>query len=120
MGDIDPDGRDDWGSLFRQGREAEEGHDDADNGNHHRMDWGDHMITEYKNLRAPKAAGPWYTFTYENGFRASYSDWQGPIEEVEQIGRRLSKERGKEIRMRVHTTKRDRIHAVFRNGRKVL
>ena len=78
------------------------------------------MITEYKNRDAPKAPGPWYTFTYDTGLRASRSDWQGDVSELEAVGRELSKLRGREIRLRIHTSKGDSLYAIFRKGRRVL
>ena len=71
------------------------------------------MITEYRYQKAAKAPGPYYTFNYENGSRAEMADFQGPVRELEAYGRRLSRERGREIRMRVHENGRDRIHAIF-------
>lgn len=73
------------------------------------------MITQYRNDNAPKAPGPWYTYTYDNGLRATLAEYQGDLNELEELGRRLSREKKREIRMRVHDrTGMDRIHAIFR------
>lgn len=77
------------------------------------------MITEYKDLSARKAPGPWYTFTYDTGLRANRSDWQGDPQEIAKVGCMLSIERNREIRMRIHVNGKDRLYAIFRKGRKV-
>ena len=71
------------------------------------------MITEYRYDRAAKAPGPFYTFTYDNGNRAVRAEYQGNLRELEEFGRRLSREKQREIRMRVHNGRTDRIHAIF-------
>lgn len=70
------------------------------------------MITEFRKGTEPK--GYWYTFTYSNGIRATLSEYQGDLDELEALGRSLSKEKRREIRMRIHSGGRDRIHAIFR------
>ena len=74
-------------------------------------------IIEYRDSSAIKARGPWYTFSYENGRRASLSDYQGDVHDLEDIGRKLSKESGREVRMKVHTPRGEFIHAIFIYGR---
>ncbi len=70
------------------------------------------MIVEYRKGTEPK--GYWYTYTYSNGIRATLSEYQGDLDELEALGRRLSKEKRREVRMRVHSGGKDRIHAIFR------
>ena len=74
------------------------------------------MIIEYRDTTAPKIPGKWYTYTYSNGIRVSLSHFQGDISDLEELGRRLSKEKGREVRMRAHDAYTDRIHAIFRYG----
>lgn len=77
------------------------------------LDWGRRrMITEFRKGTSPK--GYWYTFTYDNGIRATLSEYQGDLDELEALGRKLSKDKRREIRMRVHSGGRDRIHAIFK------
>ncbi len=76
------------------------------------------MITEYRDPGAAKKPGKWYTFTYDNGLRATFAEYQGPVSELEALGKQLSMTKGREIRMRVHDKKSDRIHAIFCMGRK--
>ncbi len=72
------------------------------------------MITEYRNTSAPKKPGRWYTFTYSNGIRATLSEYQcNRVEELEELGRDLSRQKRREIRLRVHDGRTDRIHAIF-------
>lgn len=73
------------------------------------------MITEYRKGTEPK--GYWYTFTYSNGIRATLSEYQGDLDDLEALGRKLSKEKRREVRMRVHYGGKDRIHAIFRYRR---
>lgn len=75
------------------------------------------MITIYRYDKASKAPGPYYTFTYDNGNRAVRAEFQGDLRELEEMGRQLSRERQREVRMRVHVGKRDRIHAIFNYSR---
>jgi len=73
------------------------------------------MITEYRNDRAAKAPGKWYTFTYDNGLRVTFAEYQGNLSEIEELGRQLSRQKKREVRMRVHDVNGlDRIHAIFR------
>ncbi|MBR5999134.1 MAG: hypothetical protein IK043_01670 [Candidatus Methanomethylophilaceae archaeon] len=75
------------------------------------------MIIEFKDRAAPKNPGRWYTFNYDNGLRVTFSEYQGNLTELEDLGRRLSREKKREIRMRVHDDNGlDRIHAIFRYG----
>lgn len=72
------------------------------------------MIIEYRNDKAEKAPGYWYTYTYDNGLRVTFAEYQGDLGELEEFGRNLSRKKKREIRMRVHDGCTDRIHAVFR------
>ncbi len=73
------------------------------------------MITEFRNRDAPKGPGRWYTFTYDNGLRVTFAEYQGTLSEIEALGRELSRQKRREIRMRVHDSDGlDRIHAIFR------
>lgn len=72
------------------------------------------MITEYRNDKAEKAPGYWYTYTYDNGLRVTFAEYQGGLAELEELGRNFSRKKRREIRMRVHDGHTDRIHAVFR------
>ena len=75
------------------------------------------MITEYRSGDAPKRPGRWYTFTYYNGIRVTLAEYQGTLSEIEDLGRRLSREKKREVRMRVHDEHGlDRIHAIFQYG----
>ena len=75
------------------------------------------MIIEFKDRNAPKNPGKWYTFNYDNGLRVTFSEFQGNVWEIEELGRKLSREKKREIRMRVHDENGlDRIHAIFRYG----
>ncbi|MBR6038682.1 MAG: hypothetical protein IKP53_08195 [Candidatus Methanomethylophilaceae archaeon] len=76
------------------------------------------MITEYTRGTRRSDLDVWYTFTYSNGIRATLSEYRGDVEELEDLGRRLSAEKGREIRMRRHYNGTDRLHAIFQNGRK--
>ena len=76
------------------------------------------MITEYRDPGAAKKPGKWYTYTYENGLRVTFAEYQGPVSELEAFGKQLSMTKGREIRMRVHDKKSDRIHAIFCLGKK--
>lgn len=79
------------------------------------------MITEYRNDKARKAPGYWYTYTYDNGLRVTFAEYQGDLDELEELGRRLSRRKRREVRMRVHDGRTDRIHAVFRyNDRRIV
>lgn len=60
------------------------------------------MIIEFRNRDAPKNPGRWYTFTYDNGLRVTFAEYQGTLSEIEELGRQLSREKKREIRMRVH------------------
>ena len=76
------------------------------------------MIIEFRDRNAPKNPGKWYTFTYDNGLRVTFSEYQGDLYEIEELGRNLSRQKKREIRMRVHDCNGlDRIHAIFRYGR---
>ena len=73
------------------------------------------MIIEFRNRDAPKNPGRWYTFTYDNGLRVTFAEYQGTLSEIEELGRQLSREKKREIRMRVHDINGlDRSHAIFR------
>lgn len=72
------------------------------------------MITEYRGRSTAKAPGYWYTFTYDNGIRVTLAEYQGDVLELEKVGMRLSREKGREVRMRVHDGRTDRIHAIFK------
>lgn len=72
------------------------------------------MITEYRNDKARKAPGCWYTYTYDNGLRVTFAEYQGDLDELEELGRNLSRRKRREVRMRVHDGRTNRIHAVFR------
>ena len=75
------------------------------------------MIIEYRNDKAAKNPGRWYTFTYDNGLRVTFAEYQGNVSEIEELGRKLSREKKREIRMRVHDANGlDRIHGIFRYG----
>ncbi len=75
------------------------------------------MIIEFKDRTAPKRPGRWYVFTYDNGLRVTFSEYQGNLTEIEELGRQLSREKRREIRMRVRDEYGlDRIHAIFRCG----
>lgn len=76
------------------------------------------MITEYRSSDAAKKPGRWFTYTYDNGLRVTFAEYQGPVSELEAFGKQLSMTKGREIRMRVHDKKSDRIHAIFCMGRK--
>ena len=70
------------------------------------------MIIEFKNRDAPKNPGRWYTFTYDNGLRVTFAEYQGTLSEIEELGRQPSREKKREIRMRIHDANGlDRIHA---------
>ena len=72
------------------------------------------MIIEYRDPTAAKKPGKWYTFTYSNGIRATLAEYQcNRVEELEELGRRLSRQKRREIRLRVHDGRSDRIHAIF-------
>ena len=72
------------------------------------------MITEYRNEKAAKAPGLWYTYTYDNGLRVTFAEYQGDLCELEELGRKLSRQKRREVRMRVHDHNGlDRIHAIF-------
>lgn len=60
------------------------------------------MTIEFRNRDAPKNPGRWYTFTYDNGLRVTFAEYQGTLSEIEELGRQLSREKKREIRMRVH------------------
>lgn len=75
------------------------------------------MIVTYRNSRATKAPGYWYTFTYDNGIRATLAEYQGDVEDLEALGRRLAREKGREVRMQVHDGRTARIHRIFRARR---
>jgi len=78
------------------------------------MGGGAAMITEYRDPTAPKKPGRWYTFTYSNGIRATLAEYQcGRTEELEELGRNLSRQKKREIRMKVHDGRSERIHAIF-------
>lgn len=72
------------------------------------------MITEYRNDKAKKIPGKWYTYTYDNGLRVTFAEYQGDLLELEEFGRELSRSKRREVRMRVHDGRTDRIHAIFR------
>ena len=75
------------------------------------------MIIEYRNDKAAKNAGRWYTFTYDNGLRVTFAEYHGSVAEIEELGRELSRQKKREVRMRVHDHDGlDRIHAIFRCG----
>ena len=76
------------------------------------------MITEYRDNKAAKMPGRWYTYTYDNGLRVTFAEYQGDLNELEDLGRELSRKKKREVRMRVHEGSTDRIHAIFRYGRK--
>lgn len=78
------------------------------------------MITEYRDPGAVKAPGRWYTYTYDNGLRVTFAEYQGPVGELEELGRQFSRQKGREVRMRVHNGGTDRIHAIFRYGNKTI
>ena len=72
------------------------------------------MIIEYRDPEAQKKPGRWFTFTYSNGIRATLAEYQSTrVEELEELGRELSRKKRREIRMRVHDGRSDRIHAIF-------
>ena len=74
----------------------------------------DTMIVTYRYDKAKKAPGPFYTFHFDNGIRAVKAEFQcDNIRELESMGRKLSIETQREIRMRVHNGKSERIHAIF-------
>ncbi len=76
------------------------------------------MIVEFRDRAAPKRPGVWYTYTYDNGIRVTLTEYQGDVHELEELGRRMSSDKGREVRMRVHDDRgMNRIHAVFRMGR---
>ncbi len=76
------------------------------------------MIRTYRDPGAAKAPGRWYTYTYSNGLRVTFSQYQGPVSELEELGREFSRTKGREVRMRVHDGKTNRIHAIFQYGKK--
>ena len=82
------------------------------------MGGGGATIIEYRNGRGRSNIDAWYTYTYENGIRATLSEYQGDLDDLEELGRRLSLEKGREIRMRRHLGRSDRLHAIFQYGRK--
>ena len=72
------------------------------------------MIIEFRDRNAQKRPGRWYTFTYDNGLRVTFSEYQGTLSEIEDLGRKLSRQKKREVRMRVHDANGlDRIHAIF-------
>ena len=52
------------------------------------------MIVEFKDRTAAKRPGKWYTYTYDNGIRATLAEYQGTVSELEDYGRRLSSRKG--------------------------
>ena len=74
------------------------------------------MIIEYKDTKAAKRPGKWYTYSYSNGIRVSLSHFQGDICDLEELGRKLSREKKREVRMRAHDGVSNRLYAVFRYG----
>lgn len=76
------------------------------------------MIVEYPRGRGRTNRDAWYTYTYENGLRATLSEYQGDLDDLEDLGRRLSAEKGREVRMRRHLGDEDRLHAIFVSSRK--
>ena len=68
------------------------------------------MIIEYRDRNAPKAPGRWYTYTYDNGLRVTFSEYQGSLHDLEELGRKMSRKKKREVRMRVHDGRTDRIH----------
>ena len=76
------------------------------------------MITEYRSSDAAKKPGRWFTYTYDNGLRVTFAEYQGPLSELEAYGMDLARKKGREVRMRVHNGKTDRIQAIFCPGTK--
>ena len=62
--------------------------------------------------------GRWYTYTYDNGLRVTFAEYQGDLNELEELVRELSRKKKREVRMRVHDGSIDRIHAIFRYGKR--
>lgn len=76
------------------------------------------MIIEYRDRNARKNPGCWYTYTYDNGIRVTLAEYQGDLTDLEDYGRELARLKCREIRMRVHTVDSDRLHSIYRSGRK--
>ena len=62
------------------------------------------MIIEYRNDKAAKNAGRWYTYTYDNGLRVTFAEYQGSVAEIEELGRELSRQKKREVRMKLKKT----------------
>jgi len=70
-------------------------------------------LVTYPHRGSVKVPGPYYTFTYSNGIRATLCEYQGDMESLSAIGKKLSSESGREIRMQVHNGRKYRIAAIF-------
>ena len=81
------------------------------------LDRGFPMIVEYKDRGAPKAYGPWFTFTYYTGQRVTLSEFQGDMESLCAKAREYAREKRREIRIVKHDGRTDRVVAVFGNGK---
>ena len=81
------------------------------------MDRGIPVIVEYRDRKAPKSPGPWYTFTYYTGQRVTLSEFQGDMDSLCGKAREFVREKRREIRIVRHDGRTDRVVAVFGNGR---
>lgn len=74
------------------------------------------MIETYR-YNKDRVRGPYYTFNYPEGGRATLAVYQGEVCELCKMARDLSEAKGREIRIRRHVSGRSSLVAVCRTGR---